>query len=92
MCPKWMDGPAQISGLCQMQSQKVLTPMNPGAQISEMDDHMTRILPQIDDYNSFVVSGLVMSQPPVIRTPDIRTLISRCANAFRDFCLLYSAI
>jgi hypothetical protein len=71
MCPKWMDGPDQISGLRQVRSQKVLTSMSRGARISEMDDRATHVLPQIDGYNSFTVSGLIVSRPLDLETSDI---------------------
>jgi hypothetical protein len=55
--PKWMDGSDQTSGFINCKA-KTLTYVSPDDRISDLDDHTTRVLPEIHDCDPFVVSGL----------------------------------
>jgi hypothetical protein len=62
------------------------SPLRTSARISEMDDHVTRILPQINGCDSFVVSGLInvpISRPRELRYPECR--YPDMCQSFRDF-------
>jgi hypothetical protein len=77
MCPKWMDGSDQTLGFTNCKS-KTPTYVSPDYRFSDLDDHATRVLPEIHDCDPFAILGLKGSRTLGLQISDMPMVLDSC--------------